>query len=207
MIAVIFLKTKAHGSDQVPFILKAFLGVPIYKEIEKDAKEITKIEGKKQESIPAEDNRSDLQNKFNEWFKDSVSADPPPLAEANHLIVEPPISAEANPSTVASFLRKFIVALKNIRLRAKASYLSLSLFIGMSTIGLLFTVIFIPPGVAALQSSETATATSTIRPPTSTYTPTPTSIKPTLTAIVTSTSTPTITAPTPTVINMSMVPL
>jgi len=166
-----------------------------------------------------------LQKNFQEWFRDLVSTNPPFSAQKNHLAgdvqkkfqewfgnpvsADPPFPAETNHS-IGNPLRKLIVALNNMMRRAEATHLSISLFIGISVIGLLLTGMFIPPRVAALQPTETATAalttytstpvlksTPTIRQPTSTYTPTPTLIKPTLTATATAlvTDTPT---PTPT---------
>lgn len=141
----------------------------------------------------------DLQKKFYEWFRDPVPADPPSPADANHSIGNP--------------LRKLIAAIDNIMMRAETTYLSINLFIGMSAIGLLLTGMLIPPRVIALQPTVTATATltaytatpaltstPTIHPPTSTYTPTPTLIRPTSTATATYTATaiPTVPSPTPT---------
>ena len=144
--------------------------------------------------LPAEENRStgELQKKFSKWFRDPVSVDPPFPAVTNHSIRNP--------------LRKLIAGINNIIMRVESKFRPISLLIGMSAIVLLLTGMLIPPRVAALQPTETATAaliahtstpalisTSTIHSPTSTFTPTPTLIRPTSTATATdiATSTPT----------------
>jgi len=132
----------------------------------------------------------DLQKKFYEWFSDSVSADPPFHAKANH--------------SFGDTLRKLIVAINIIMRRAETKSLSIGLIIGMSATGLLLTGMVIPPRVVATLPTETATSTltadtsipapastSTIRTLTSTYTSTPTLIGPTSTATLTSSSSPT----------------
>jgi len=171
--------------------------------------------------VPAEENHSngDLQNRFREWFRDSVSADPPFLAKENHsnedlqkkfnewfgdsVSADPPILAETNHS-IGNPLGKLIAGINNILMRAKITRLSIGLFTGISAIGLLLTGMLVPPRVAALQPTETATVTAytsipaltstpTSRASTSTHTPTPTFIKPTSTATATdiATTTPT----------------
>jgi len=96
-------------------------------------------------------------------------------------------------------------------MHADIKYLSIGLFIGISTTGLLLTGMLLPPTVAANLPTGTATSspttqaplppsTATVPLPTSTYTPTPTFIGPTLTPTLTETPTvtPTVPSPTPT---------
>ncbi|MFT3894773.1 MAG: hypothetical protein QM730_24345 [Anaerolineales bacterium] len=170
----------------------------------------------------------DLQKKFSEWFGDPIPDANPSLTTIVNPSIEYPVSVELPLSVTATHpigntvpanlpfptptdhshsekqrsllgdLRKFIIAVRGNLLRAEIAYLSIGLFLGISTIGFLATGTPNSLGVGASLSTTTTPSALPTNTPIPTSTSVPILIEPTLALTIRNMAPAALIVPTPT---------